>query len=111
MDPHPAAPPDPSLRDPTPGRTYEIDLGGTALRVRLDSASRITILKRSASDRDLSRVPVTQLKPQLLMITWQEADRTTHVHVYDFESSEAHAVVSYADRRVYRGRGTVRRVD
>ena len=33
------------------------------------------------------------LKPHLLMITWQEADRTTNVHVYDFETGEAHAVV------------------
>ena len=45
------------------------------------------------------------------MITWQEPDRTTNVHVYDFESGEAHAVVSYADRRVHRAKGTVRRVD
>ncbi len=111
MDPHPAAPVDPSLRDPTPGRTYQIDLGGTSTRVRLDSESRMTILRKSAGARDLSRIPVTHLKPQMLMITWQEADRTTHVHVYDFESNEAHAVVSYADRRVYRAHGTVRRVE
>jgi len=45
------------------------------------------------------------------MITWQEADRTTNVHVYDFETGEAHAVVSYADHRVDRAKGTVRRVD
>ena len=30
LEPHPAAPADGSLRDPTPGRTYEIDLGGGA---------------------------------------------------------------------------------
>ena len=45
------------------------------------------------------------------MITWQEAEQTTHVHVYDFESGEAHAVVSYANRSVHRAKGTVRRVD
>ena len=39
------------------------------------------------------------------MITWQEADRTTNVHVYDFESGEAHAVVSYANRSVQRASG------
>jgi hypothetical protein len=111
IEPHTAMPLDSSLRDPTPGRTYEIDLGGPTTRVRLDSASRLTILHKSAGARDLSRLPVTHLKPQMVMITWQEADRTTHVHVYDFESSEAHAVVSYADRRVYRAKGTVRRVD
>jgi hypothetical protein len=110
LEAHPAAP-DGSLLDPTPGRTYEIDLGGTATRVRLDSESRVTILRRSAGSPDLSRIPVTYLKPHLLMITWQEADRTTNVHVYDFESGEAHAVVSYANRSVHRARGTVRRVD
>jgi hypothetical protein len=110
LEPHPAAP-DGSLRDPAPGRTYEIQFGGTPTRVRLDSESRVTILRRSAGSPDLTRIPVTHLKPQMLMITWQEADRTTTVHVYDFESGEAHAVVSYANRSVQRARGTVRRVD
>lgn len=111
LESHPAAPVDGSLRDPTPGRTYEIDLGGTATRVRLDSESRITILRGSAGSRDLSRIPVTHLKPHVLMFTWQEADRTTNVHVYDFESGEAHAVVSHYNRTVHRVRGTVRRAD
>jgi hypothetical protein len=111
LERHPAAPTDGSIPDPTPGRTYEIDLAGTAIRVRMDSESRVTILRKSAGSPDLSRVPVTHLKPQLLMITWQEADRTTNVHVYDFESGEAHAVVSYYNRTVHRARGTVRRVD
>jgi hypothetical protein len=111
MEPHPTAPLDSPVGDPTPGRTYEIDLGGTATHVRLDSESRVTILRRSAGSPDLSHLQVTHLRPHLLMIAWQEADRTTNVHVYDFESSEAHAVVSYADRRVHRARGTVRRLD
>jgi hypothetical protein len=110
LEAHPVAP-DGSLRDPAPGRTYEVDLGGTATRVRLDSESRMTILRKSAGSPDLSRIPVTYLKPQLLMITWQEAEHTTNVHVYDFESGEAHAVVSYANRSVHRAKGTVRRVD
>ena len=109
MEGHPTLPDDGSRPDPTPGRTYEIDLDGTATRVRLDSESRATIL-RQAGSRDVTRLLVTYLKPQLVMITWQEAaDRTTNVHVYDFESGEAHAVVSYGDRRVYRAKGTVRR--
>jgi MoaF-like len=95
----------------TPGRTYEIDLGGTATHVRLDSASTATILRKSAGRPDLSHLPVTPLRPQLLMIAWQEADRTTNVHVYDFENGHAHAVVGDADGRVHRAQGTVRRVD
>ena len=109
LEPHLAAPADDSLPDPTPGRTYEIDLDGKATRVRLESESRATILRKSAGSPDLSRIPVTHLKPHLLMITWQEADRTTNVHVYDFESGEAHAVVSYYNRSVHRVKGTVRR--
>jgi hypothetical protein len=45
------------------------------------------------------------------MIAWQEADRTTNVHVYDFENGHAHAVTTDADGRVQRARGTLRRVD
>jgi hypothetical protein len=111
LESHPAAPVDASLRDPTPGRTYEINVSGTATRVRLDSESRMTILRRSAGSQDLSRIAVTHIKPQLLLITWQEDRTTTNVHVYDFETGEAHAVVSYADHRVDRARGTVRRVE
>jgi hypothetical protein len=110
LESHPSAPVDGSLRDPAPGRTYEVLVGGTATRVRLDSESRVTILRRSAGSSEISRIPVTYLNPHLLMITWQE-DRTTNVHVYDFESGQVHAVVSYADHRVDRVRGTVRRAD
>ena len=109
LEPHLAAPTDNSLPDPLPGRTYEIDLDGRVTRVRLESESRVTILRRAAGSPDLSRIPVTHLKPHLLMITWQEADRTTNVHVYDFDSGEAHAVVSYYNRSVHRAKGTVRR--
>jgi hypothetical protein len=105
-----AVAPDGSHRDPAPGRTYEINLGGTITRVRMDSESRVTILHRTSGSPDISRIPVTHLKPQLLMITWQDG-RTTHVHVYDFESGEVHAVVSEFDRSVYREKGTVRRAD
>jgi hypothetical protein len=94
-----------------PGRTYEVDLGGTATHVRLDSQSTVTVLRRSAGSPDLSQLPVTHLRPHQLMVAWQEADRTTNVHVYDFESGQAHAVVSDADGRVHRAKGTVRRVD
>lgn len=111
LDPHSHMPADDSVSDPTPGRTYEVDLGGTPTRVRLDSDSKVTIFRRSAGSPDLSRIPVTRLKPHLLMITWQEADRTTNVHVYDFESGEAHSVVSYFNRSVHRATGTVRRVN
>jgi hypothetical protein len=96
-------------RAATPGRTYEIDLGATATHVRLDSASTATIL-RTSDGSDLSNLPVTPLRPHLLMIAWQEA-RTTNVHVYDFENGHAHAVTSDADGRVHRAKGTVRRVD
>ena len=111
LEPHTAAPTDSSIPDPAPGRTYEVHLGETTTRVRLDSESRLTILRGTAITPDLSRIPVTHLKPHLLMITWQETDRTTNVHVYDFDTGEAHAVVSYANRSVHRIRGTVRRAD
>jgi hypothetical protein len=112
LDRHPvAAPADAQPGTPTPGQTYEIDLGGSATHVRLDSEFRATLLRRAAGAPDLAHLPVTHLRPHLLMVAWQEADCTTHVHVYDFDSGDAHSVVSYADRRVYRARGTVRPVD
>jgi molybdenum cofactor biosynthesis MoaF-like protein len=110
LEPHAVVPSDDSP-DPASGRTYEVHFGETTTRVRLDSESRLTILRGSASASDLSRIPVTHLRPRQLMITWQEADRTTNVHVYDFDTGEAHAVVSYANRSVHRVRGTVRRAN
>jgi hypothetical protein len=111
LESHASAPADDSRVDPTPGRIYEIGLEGATTRVRWDSETRVTILRRSAGSPDLHRLPVTHLKPQMVMITWQELDRTTNVHVYDFESGEAHAVVSYFNRSVHRARGTVRRAE
>src|SRR5215217_3572131 len=59
LEPHP-------LRDPRPGRTYETHLDGTPTRVRVDSESRVTILRGPTdspdlSSADLSQLPVTHL--------------------------------------------------
>ena len=109
LEPHPHL-------DPAPGRTYEAHLDGAATRVRMDSESTVTILRGGAdspnlASPDLTPLPVTHLRPRLLLLAWQEADRTTNVHTYDFENGSAHAVVGYADGRVHHARGTVRRVD
>ena len=98
LESHPAPPVDASLRDPTPGRTYEII---SVERQHVYGWTRSPGLRSFAGPLVLRISPasVTHLKPQLLMITWQEGP-TTNVHVYDFESGEVHAVVSYADHRV-----------
>jgi len=82
----------------------------------MDTASTVTIVRRSAgsadlSSSDLSQLPVRHLRPRLLLLAWQESDRTTNVQVYDFESCVVNAVVSHADGRVHHASGTVRRVD
>ena len=107
LESHPDAVPA-ALGEPVPGRTYEIDLGGTATHVCLESATSATILRKSTGSPDIAHLPVTELRPNLLMVAWQDADRTTTVHVYDFDSGEAHAVVGHGERRVRRARGTVR---
>lgn len=109
LEPHPAVAADDPRPDPLPGRTYTIEVEGTTTRVRWDSDSRVTILRKAQGAPDLHRLPVTYLKAHLAMITWQELDRTTNVHVYDFDSGEAHAVISYFNRSVHRATGTVRR--
>jgi hypothetical protein len=111
LEPHLSPPIDDTLRDPTPGRTYEIALDGSAIRVRFDSESRVSILRKAAGASDIPRIPVTFLKPQVLMLTWNDSGQTTHVHVYDFETSEAHSVVNHANHSVHRAKGTLRRVD
>jgi hypothetical protein len=111
LEPHHAPPADDSGRDPTPGRTYEVNLEGTAIRVRFDSESRVTIIRKAVGAPDLTRIPVTHLKPHMLLITWHDMGQTAHVHVYDFESGEAHAVVSHANHSLHRTKGTLHRVD
>jgi MoaF-like len=107
LESHPDAVPA-ALGEPVPGRTYEIDLGGTATHLCLESATSATILRKSTGSPDIAHLPVTELRPNLLMVAWQDADRTTTVHVYDFDSGEAHAVIGHGERRVRRARGTVR---
>jgi hypothetical protein len=109
LEAHPAVAADDTRPDPVPGRIYAIEIEGSTTKVRWDSDSRVTLLARGPGSPDLHRLPVTHLKPHLVMITWQELDRTTNVHVYDFDTGEAHAVISYFNRSVHRATGTVRR--
>jgi hypothetical protein len=110
LEPHHTPPADDTRGDPASGRTYEVTLDGKNITVRLDSPDRMTILRKAAGASDISRIPVTYLKPQMMMIIWQDLGQTSHVHVYDFESGEAHSVVSHAHHSLHRAHGTVRRV-
>ena len=104
LEPHPAAP-DGSLRDPAPGRTYEIrsrrndNTCAVGLRVQGDDPAQVRGFSRS--------LPHTGHASQTTTADdhLAGADRTTNVHVYDFESGEVHAVVSYFNRSVLPRKG------
>ena len=111
LESHPAAPIDAHSAIPRPvGRTRSM----SAERQHVYGWTQSPGSRFFASPLVLQTSPAYRsriIKPQLLLITWQDNRTTTNVHVYDFETGEAHAVVSYADRSVDRAKGTVRRVD
>jgi hypothetical protein len=56
------------------------------------------------------QISVTPIRPGVFMISWQEADKTTVVHVEDFENGIVHTNVTEPNGAFLRRSGTLKKL-
>jgi hypothetical protein len=56
------------------------------------------------------RISSTKIRPGVLMISWQEASKTTAVHVVDFEKGIVYANTTQTDGTFIRMKGALKRL-
>lgn len=93
------------------GKSYEVDFGGDLqflLNFKSDKKMTFTSLKNAKISQTVD-ISVTELRPQLYLITWKEKDGTNVVHVEDFEKGRAYTNISMPDGSFYRKRGSLKK--
>lgn len=60
------------------------------------------------SDGEQVKIAVTPIRPGVFMVTWQEGDGTTVVHVEDYENGTLYTNIGTADHKFYNLKGTLK---
>lgn len=95
------------------GETWIFDIGVAEIEHHFPAAGRLryrVLTGPRAGSTETVALTVEPLRPGLFATSWQEGDRTTVVHVEDFERGEFLSHVTFADGRFMLHRGRMRRV-
>ena len=97
-------PGEPSASPRAPGDTYDINVDGAAIRVRMkdDTAQRADAAQPAGI--------VTAIGPSLLLLSWPRANGTAIVHVVDVDGGIAYASISPHEGSPRHVKGTITRV-
>ncbi|NPD14861.1 hypothetical protein HOY34_06525 [Xinfangfangia sp. D13-10-4-6] len=86
---------------PAPGHIYEADFGGLAFHLRFHDDGKTMQFKPAAAPDFAQAQAVsysaTVLAPDIFMVTWAEADKTTVTHVQDFGAGRVHTNITQPD--------------
>jgi len=95
------------------GQTWIFDIGVARIEHRLESLTTLryrVLTGDRAGSTDRVAMQVQPLRGGLFLVSWQEADGITVVHVEDFAERRFEACVSFPGGRFERIRGTMSRV-
>lgn len=92
---------------PAVGHAYEVDFGGgNAFRITFKSDSEMSFVKLAEPNKDfVETVTFTfkAIRDDVFMVYWQEADKTTVMHVQDFGKGELHSNITGPDGSFFNG--------
>ena len=100
---------------PAAGHIYEVDYGGDLLvRFNFHSISSMTIYGMKGKYKDFVetvKIEVTLIRPKVFMVAWQEENKTTVVHIEDFENNLIYANITKPGNEFLRIQGPFRLVE
>jgi hypothetical protein len=108
--PMPAAPAEYESYLPDVGHIYEVQFDGKVLNIRYESEEVMTLTDQAKGTSETVRMSSTEIRPGALMFSWQEASKTTVVHVVDFENEIVYANTTQPDGAFHRMKGTLKRL-
>ncbi len=78
-----------TIHFPAVGQVYEANFGSWVHHLHFESEAVMTLTNAEgpfARTSETVQIAVTPIRPGVFLICWQEADKTTVVHVEDFEN-------------------------
>jgi hypothetical protein len=99
---------------PAVGHTYQVDFGaGNAFEIAFGFDSDMTFTKLQEPNKgavETIRYTHKKLRDNLYMVYWQEQDKTTVVHVEDFENGVLYSNITSPDGQFFNGYSELRKV-
>jgi len=99
---------------PGTGNKYLVDFGVFVVELFFENEATLTYtgIRRDGSRGSSETVAIqtTYLRDDLFMVTWQESDRTTVVHVEDYEQFIIHTNITNPDQSFAKFRGTFKQI-
>jgi hypothetical protein len=97
------------------GKEYLVDFGMAKAVLHFESETSLTFTiteKEGTEDNTTETVAVklTEVRPQVLMATWQEASGTTVTQVQDYEKSIIYSNWTQTGGQFYNAQGTIKPV-
>jgi hypothetical protein len=84
-------------RFPAVGHVYETDFVDWAFQLHFESETRMTLTSARGSFKgafETVQISVTPIRSGVFLVCWQEADKTTVVHLNDFKNGVVHTRVT-----------------
>ena len=106
----PAAPAEYESYLPDIGHIYEAHFDREVLNVRYESEEVMTLTDQAKGTSETVRMSTTEIRPGVLMFSWQEASKTTVVHVVDFENRIVYANNTRPDGTFLQMKGALKRL-
>lgn len=95
------------------GHTYVFDIGVAEIEQHYPSAERmhykVLTGPRAGSEETVS-IDIKLIRPSVFLVSWQEGDKTTVVHVEDFDAGVFYSNVTMPNGGFHRITGKMRRV-
>jgi hypothetical protein len=107
------APADPAEYEshlPDVGHIYEVHFDSAVLTIRYESEEVMTLTDQAKGTSETVRMSTTQIRPGVLLFSWQEASKTTVVHVVDFENGVVYANSTQPGGAFLRMKGILKRL-
>jgi len=102
-----------TLHFPAVGHVYEAHFGSWVHHLYFESETVMTLTTAAGpvtGTFDTVQIAVTPIRPGVFMICWQEADKTTVVHVEDFENGIVHTNITERSGAFIRRSGTLKKL-
>jgi len=89
---------------PVIGNKFQVDFGGDFLfELNFQSATKMTWTPLKGEDRQshTEAITMTEIRPNVYMIYWQEVSGNKIVHIEDFENGKAYTNITLPDQTFY----------
>jgi hypothetical protein len=94
------------------GHVVQVDFGNKwDLHFHSLTSMTYTPAGHPVSDGETVKIAVTPIRPGVFMVTWQEGDGTTVVHVEDYENGILYTNIGTANHKFYNLKGTLKVVN